>query len=789
VGLAAVLAAVDFNFSFHHLSIILMKKQYRKNPTRPQLSFQIRKLLLATLFVCGAFSLHAQTTWTGAASTDWATAPNWNTGAVPTATDDVSIPPGPVNKPVISTSAVAKSVEVQTDAFLDISSTGSLTINGSKNFFGSTFAFLNYGTVVSEGQLVIGNIATATVGQVGILNARTFTNKAGGSIQIDRTTDNAISNATTFDNSGSLIIGSLAATGGQGISNQGTFTNKAGGTIQIDRTSFIALVNRATFDNDGSITIGANASVGQNGIYNQNVNNNTATFKNTSTGEIRIDRSGSAIWNVSGMLQNDGKIILGSIASSGIGILSYAPFNNNTGAEIRIDRVGEGLVSTSTFDNEGLIEIGAIVPATRLGILNRFAGAVFNNKPGGDISIEQVGAFGITNEVNTVFINKSLIRIGTGGNIGGDGINNAGTFENTACATLTVVDNIANSSSFTNAGFFTVNTTQPHTNSGLTNDGVIAYPQGNPIPNVTNNDVIALPRASLCATFKPALMLSGSNSFTAAAIWYKDEALTMPAGNYNQATNEFTATNLAPGSSTQVYLSVTDDANACARIVSIPLTTATVTPGPNQSVVFGFGSNCTNISATATGAATLGYSWNNGAGNGATVNVCPQTTTTYTLTVTDGNTCQATGQVTVNVRDVRCGNQNQNVTICYYGVTQCVSEKIAARYLKLGATLGGCGTNARIGVEESSVPLQLSLKAYPNPVQDAVTVEVLAPAAGRGTFEVLDLAGRVRQARTEELEEGLNEVEFRLGSLPTGVYLIKATDAQNRQGVVRVSKE
>lgn len=72
-------------------------------------------------------------------------------------------------------------------------------------------------------------------------------------------------------------------------------------------------------------------------------------------------------------------------------------------------------------------------------------------------------------------------------------------------ATLTVVDNINNSSNFTNVGFFTVNTTQTHTNSGLTNDGVIAYPQGNPIPNVTNNDVIALPRASLCATFKPAL--------------------------------------------------------------------------------------------------------------------------------------------------------------------------------------------------------------------------------------------------------------------------------------------
>ena len=31
------------------------------------------------------------------------------------------------------------------------------------------------------------------------------------------------------------------------------------------------------------------------------------------------------------------------------------------------------------------------------------------------------------------------------------------------------------------------------------------------------------------------------------------------------------------------------------------------------------------------------------------------------------------------------------VTICYYGVTMKVSQKIAKRYYKIGATPGGCG--------------------------------------------------------------------------------------------------
>ena len=107
-----------------------------------------------------------------------------------------------------------------------------------------------------------------------------------------------------------------------------------------------------------------------------------------------------------------------------------------------------------------------------------------------------------------------------------------------------------------------------------------------------------------------------------------------------------------------------------------------------------------------------------------------------------------------------------------------------------------CGTlAARQGtVESTEVPLKLSLKVYPNPVQDAVTVEVMSRVAGTATFEVLDMQGRTRQTRQENLVEGLNEVEFRLGSLPTGMYLIKVSrgdgmDALGQQGVLRISKE
>ena len=83
-----------------------------------------------------------------------------------------------------------------------------------------------------------------------------------------------------------------------------------------------------------------------------------------------------------------------------------------------------------------------------------------------------------------------------------------------------------------------------------------------------------------------------------------------------------------------------------------------------------------------------------------------------------------------------------------------------------------------------SINQNLALNATSNATLTMVSVtneELFSPNSGQGTFEVLDLTGRARQSRKQELAKGLNEVEFRLGSLPTGIYLIRALDVRNRQ--------
>ncbi|GHB68230.1 ExeM/NucH family extracellular endonuclease [Persicitalea jodogahamensis] len=241
-------------------------------------------------------------------------------------------------------------------------------------------------------------------------------------------------------------------------------------------------------------------------------------------------------------------------------------------------------------------------------------------------------------------------------------------------------------------------------------------------------------------------------------------------------------------------VTVTDQAGQVAKdsvTISQPAAIA-VTPVADKSVILGFGSNCTDISASATGGTgTLNYLWQPGNLSGSTVQVCPTATTTYTVTVTDANNCTATAQVKVNVNDVRCGNKNQNVTICYYGVTQCVSEKIAERYLKLGATIGGCGSNARIGAEEVSAekPFALSVQAYPNPTTGALTLRIQSVVDGPAVLDVLDMAGLPVQQRVENLVEGTNEISVDLNRQTSGIYLIRCRDAAGRQAVVRVHRQ
>jgi hypothetical protein len=355
--------------------------------------------------------------WTGCTSTDWNTATNWSGGFVPTATDNVVIPSGRPNWPVLSGTGVANSVEVQSGASFTITDAGSLSINGNKLVSSATTGFDNGGTVVNGGQLVLGSSTTANVGQYGLFNKGSFSNGVGGSIQIDRSTSNGLYNAYggSFVNSSSITIGATASTSVQyGLYNGGRFSNMVGGSIQIDRSTSTGLVNAFSFVNSARIIIGATASVGFTGL-----NNEGGSFSNVVGGSIQIDRSANiGLENTggegeSGSFVNSSSITIGASASVGATAVRNvsSAFFYNSGCSALLNVVADAVISNSaSFTNTGTIIENANGNSTIT-----FNGGVVQNLNGGTFTIGGgTGPLSVTvsNPTNCITPNGSLTIIG-----------------------------------------------------------------------------------------------------------------------------------------------------------------------------------------------------------------------------------------------------------------------------------------------------------------------------------------------------------------------------------------
>ncbi|MBU1821505.1 MAG: PKD domain-containing protein, partial [Bacteroidetes bacterium] len=179
----------------------------------------------------------------------------------------------------------------------------------------------------------------------------------------------------------------------------------------------------------------------------------------------------------------------------------------------------------------------------------------------------------------------------------------------------------------------------------------------------------------------------------------------------------------------------------------------------------GYGSGCLTLEASATGGyGELRFNWGPGL-DGASVQVCPDKKTKYTLTVTDAHGYVATEEVEVDVLDVRCGKDKAGVELCHQGKNLCVAAGEVAGYLAQGARLGKCSDKpcteededddaSRIGVAEelTDLPVELAVEVYPNPASGAVTLRVRTSVSGAGTLEVLDLTGRALQRQQVELQ-------------------------------------
>lgn len=196
------------------------------------------------------------------------------------------------------------------------------------------------------------------------------------------------------------------------------------------------------------------------------------------------------------------------------------------------------------------------------------------------------------------------------------------------------------------------------------------------------------------------------------------------------------------------------------------------------------------ITLTATGADT--YNWDNGLGNGESHTVTPPSTTTYTVTGTDGNNCQNTDQIIVTVFpgvgvsgivtplnggnngeiDITVSGGDGNFTYAWSNgeTTEDLTGLAAGTYTVIVTDGNGCEAEASFVVDDVTGIHEIStfeMKVFPNPADQSVSLQI-----ENVDFEytVVNTLGKIVQNGS-----GSNEVLLNTSQLEAGVYFINVS--------------
>ena len=166
------------------------------------------------------------------------------------------------------------------------------------------------------------------------------------------------------------------------------------------------------------------------------------------------------------------------------------------------------------------------------------------------------------------------------------------------------------------------------------------------------------------------------------------------------------------------------------------------------------------------GTAPYDYEWSTGE-NTQTLEVAPEQTTSYTITVTDSNGCSSEKVILVEVVNVSCGSGRwAKVAMCFYGKSLCVPQWAVPFYLYFGSTLGDCGSRDGNAV---------SLKIYPNPFVDYIIADVTLPENSNVSFLVYDRFGQLVKTERHDIAAGSTALNIQLsnGDMGTGIYFLR----------------
>lgn len=299
----------------------------------------------------------ATANWTGANS-NWNTASNWSTSAVPnngTTKYNVNISNG--SQVTLNTTSTVNSLSISSGNKLTISTANMLTLSND----GTT----NAGKLTNNGNMVVNSGGSLSInsldGSGSIANSGTMTATAG------ITNNNVVTNSGTMNVNGALTnSNSLTNTGttsvSSSLSNNGTITNSSGsmsvsGTVSnagsftnnATMTASSTLGNTGTLSNTGTMTV-TGAITNSNSMTNSGTLNANSTLTNSSilTNNGTLNTS-STLTNSSGTLTNNGTLnASGTISNSSSLVVGSA-------GNLKLN--GVSITGTGTVTNNGIITV------------------------------------------------------------------------------------------------------------------------------------------------------------------------------------------------------------------------------------------------------------------------------------------------------------------------------------------------------------------------------------------------------------------------------------------------
>jgi len=285
-------------------------------------------------------------------------------------------------------------------------------------------------------------------------------------------------------------------------------------------------------------------------------------------------------------------------------------------------------------------------------------------------------------------------------------------------------------------------------------------------------------------------LLSATDNVGIRSITYTISGATNRSGAGPNASGIFN-----PGTST-IRWRVTDysgNVSTCSTIIRIDnkltVTIGDTRPlliwGKENTIYKGFGPTCALLIAAPSGGTPYPglsgyrYSWSSGATT-VYASVCPPDpgSYTYTVTVTDALGCTATASKTIKVVDVRCGPNNNEITLCWFGTSQsCYSTWQAIIALYYGAQIGPCDQyttqiQAPANKKDVAITAETGMKVFPNPNKGSFTLQVTNLEVTE--IRIIDQNGKLVKRQGVNNVSQIQTINMNLGFVANGIYLVQA---------------